>query len=81
MMIQVLHPQLIKKDVRQTSTTPVKKTDENNSKQTKRSRDSDKSHNKDKSNENIDTKRKRLNDGIKFLFSNIKQKYQILSYR
>jgi hypothetical protein len=64
-------PSIDKKDVRQTSTTPVKKTDDidrNSSKQSKRSRDSDKIHNKEKTSENTDVKRKRLNDGIEFLF-------------
>ncbi|CAF4453759.1 unnamed protein product, partial [Rotaria sp. Silwood2] len=59
-------PSIDKKIVRQTSTTPVKRTNENDkntSKQNKRSRDSDKSHNKEKISENTETKRKRLNDG------------------
>ncbi|CAF3361537.1 unnamed protein product [Rotaria sp. Silwood1] len=58
-------PSIDKKVVRQTSTTPVKRTndnDKNNSKQSKQSRDSDKSRNKEKTNENTETKRKRLND-------------------
>ncbi len=76
-------PSIDKKDVRQTSTTPVKKTDDidrNSSKQSKRSRDSDKIHNKEKTSENTDVKRKRLNDGIEFLFST-KNQCQTLSYR
>ncbi|CAF3543065.1 unnamed protein product [Rotaria sordida] len=59
-------PSIDKKVVRQTSTTPVKRTnenDKNSSKQNKRSRDSDKSHNKEKINDNSEIKRKRLNDG------------------
>ncbi|CAF0931933.1 unnamed protein product [Rotaria sp. Silwood1] len=58
-------PSIDKKVVRQTSTTPVKRTndnDKNNSKQSKQSRDSDKSRNKEKTNENTEIKRKRLND-------------------
>ncbi|CAF0874324.1 unnamed protein product [Adineta steineri] len=59
-------PSIDKKDVRQTSTTPVKKSndnDKNNSKTNKRSRDIDKNHTKEKINGNTEIKRKRLNDG------------------
>ncbi len=59
-------PSIDKKVVRQTPTTSVKKSNENDkntSKPNKRSRDSDKSHTKEKTNENIEIKRKRLNDG------------------
>ncbi|CAF5004095.1 unnamed protein product, partial [Rotaria magnacalcarata] len=50
----------------QSSTIPVKRThgsDKNSSKPAKRSHDSDKRRSKEKTNENIETKPKRLNDG------------------
>ncbi|CAF1318764.1 unnamed protein product [Rotaria magnacalcarata] len=55
-----------KKILPQSSTIPVKRThgsDKNSSKPAKRSHDSDKRRSKEKTNENIETKPKRLNDG------------------
>jgi hypothetical protein len=59
-------PSIDKKVVRQISIKTINENDKNNSKQNKRSRDSDKNYNKEKANEHIETKRKRLNDGMAF---------------
>ncbi|UJR28096.1 hypothetical protein I4U23_009351 [Adineta vaga] len=60
-------PSIDKKDVRQTSTTPIKKSNEtektSSSKSSKRTRDGDKSQNKDKTSDSVESKRKRLSDG------------------
>ncbi|CAF1400559.1 unnamed protein product [Adineta ricciae] len=59
-------PSIDKKDARQVLTKPVKKSSEpekTSSKSSKRSRDVEKTHTKDKSSESSESKRKRLNDG------------------
>jgi hypothetical protein len=60
-------PSVERKVARQASTTPVKKTNEpekNDVKPSKRSRESEKNHEKEKPTVSTDLKRKRLNDGI-----------------
>jgi hypothetical protein len=65
-------PSIEKKIIRQISEKKFNENEKNNSKQTKRSRDSDKNSNKDKISEHIETKRKRLNDGSRKIISSSK---------
>jgi hypothetical protein len=56
-------PSIEKKIVRQISEKKTNDNEKNSSKSTKRSRDSDKNHEKEKTTEHTEMKRKRLNDG------------------
>lgn len=61
-------PSIDKKFVRQISEKKSIEPEKSSSKSTKRSRDSDRTQNKDNVNEHSDNKRKRLNDGIYHCF-------------